>query len=149
MEEQMLNSEQPVQSTFSKALLTSVFVGIIATLACLAFNIWFRGYTEFQLSTLINVSSLIFSVNIIFVLIGVAYYGCIRASRKGDIIFEAILLTGMILCIWKAGAIDRTDNLQLNMEFRNLLKGVILIMSIAALSIPLLFHNKNFEKHII
>lgn len=141
--------EQPLQFTFSKAVLTSVFSGFVATVICLIFNIWYRGTSGFQPSSIINVSSLIFSINILFAVIGVAYYGFIKAFPKGDIFYFIVFALVIAFCIWKTAGVDRTGNPEENVEFRTLLDGLIIICGVGSLSIPILFHNKSFEKHVI
>jgi len=140
--------EQMLQSRFSKGLLTGVFAGFAATVICLIYNAWYRGSSGFQLSGIINVSSLIFAINTVFLFIGVLY-GFINTLKKGDILFVILFLLIIVFCIWKTEGVQRTDNQQLNTEFRQLLLGVVLITGIAVLSIPVLFHSKKFEEHVI
>ena len=54
------------KSVFYRALMTSVFVGIIVTLLTLFFDLIFVESLHFPLSSIINVSSLIFAVNFLF-----------------------------------------------------------------------------------
>jgi hypothetical protein len=141
--------EQSLQFTFSKAVLTSVFAGFVATVVSLIFNIWYRGSSGFQPSSIINVSSLIFSINILFAIIGVTYYGFIKAFPKGDIFYFVVFALLIAFCIWKTAGVDRTGDPQENVEFRTLLDGLIIICGVGGLAIPLLFHNRVFEKHVI
>lgn len=141
--------EQTLQFSFSKAVLTSVFAGFVATVVSLVFNIWYRGTSGFQPSSIINVSSLIFSINTLFVVIGVAYYGFLKTFPKGDIFYFIVFALLIAFCIWKTAGVDRTSDAQENVEFRTLLDGVIIICGVGIFAIPLLFHNKVFEKHVI
>ena len=81
----------------TKAILTAVFVGFVATLVCIFFNVIFVESTGFPLHTLINVSTLIFGVNTIFFAIGFFYYGLMQVKR-GELMFIilALLLTAFI-----------------------------------------------------
>jgi len=144
-----MTQEQPMGGAFSGALLTGVFAGFAGTIICLAFNIIYRDETGYLPSILINVSSLIFAVNILFVFIGLAYFACIRYLPKGDVFFEGlfILLTVAGL-LWTAG-LHRSDNALVNHQFRGLLSGVIIILGICTVAMPVLYHNKGFRKHVI
>lgn len=138
------------KSTFYRALMTGLFVGIIDTLICLLFNLFYRESTGFSPSAIVNVATLIFFINLLFPLIGIIYNGFLKASRKGEIgfIILFILLTG--LCIWLAEGVNRTDDATLNTEFRTLLLGIVLVLGLsAAFLLPYLFHNRNFEKHVV
>jgi hypothetical protein len=55
-----------------------------------------------------------------------------------------------VLLVLKVKGVVRTDDIQLNIEFRELLSGIIIITGIGiAILIPFLFHNKGFRKHVI
>jgi integral membrane sensor domain MASE1 len=141
---------QPYQTRFSKAILTGLFVGIFATLICLAYNIYYRETTSFPLASLINVSSLIFAVNLLFLVVGLVYYACIKTFKKGDLVFIVLFVLLTIFFTWKGDQVYRTDNHILNMEFHHLLVPMILIMGISAIvGIPLLFHSRKFEENVL
>lgn len=136
------------QSPFSKAVLTSVFVGLFATLICLVYNIIFRESTGYRPADFINVSSLIFAVNLIFLVVGLIYFFFLRAFKKGDVAFEILFGLLIIFCVWKA-AHAHMQNPTLTSEFRTLLIGVIVVMGIGIELVPLLFHNKKFEDAVL
>ncbi len=138
------------KSRFYQSMMTGFFVGFFATVICLAYNIIYRGSTGFPLSSFINVSSIIFLVNILFPVIGIVYYGFITAFKKADIVFVILflLLTGFFA--WRTELVRRTADHLLNAEFRNLLLGIVLIIGIsAAVFIPLLYHSKKFKETIL
>jgi len=138
------------QSPLSKALLTGLFAGFTATVFCLIYNLIYRESTAFSLSDIINVSSLIFAVNLVFLVIGAIYYGLIKSFRKGELIFIVVFALLTIFFAWKAEGVQRSANELLNSEFRQLLLGVVIIMGVsAAVLIPFLFHNKKFEEHVL
>ena len=138
------------QSTFSKTLLTSVFVGFVATILCLAFNIIYRESTGFQLSDIINVSTLIFGVNLVFVVIGAVHFVLVKNFKKGEVIFIGLFAILTLLGIWGAETAHRTMDAVQNNEFRQLLLGTVLIMGIGASFLtPYLSHNKTFQEHVI
>ena len=138
-------------TTFSKALLTGVFAGISATFICIIYNVIFRDETSYQLFTFINVSSLIFGVNIAFMLIGVIYYWFIKyGKRTGEWLYIAVLALITIFGILKTSGIQRTDDLAANIQFHHLFIAMILIWGItASIGIPVMFHSKKFEEHVL
>lgn len=136
------------QSPLSKAILTSVFVGFFATIVCLIYNIIFRESTGYKPADYINVSSLIFAINLIFLLVGLLYFLFLGFSKRGDIVFEVLFGLLILFCVWKAGHAHMINS-TLTSEFRTLLLGVIIIMGIGIELVPLLFHNKKFEETVL
>jgi uncharacterized membrane protein len=136
------------QSPFSKAILTSVFVGFFATLVCLIYNIIFRESTGYLPADFINVSSLIFAVNLIFLIVGLLYFFFLRSFKKGNLVFAVLFGLLIIFCAWRA-AHAHMENPTTTSEFRELLVGVIIIMGIGIELVPLLFHNKKFEEAVL
>lgn len=137
------------KSVFYRALMTAVFVGIFTTILTLFYDLLFVKVIKFPLSVIINVASLIFFVNILFLVIGFIYYGFLRLFRKGDLVFviASVLLT--IVLVIAAEGVHRTDDPTVNSEFRNLLAGIIILIGIATAVIPLLFHSKKFEEYVL
>lgn len=137
------------QSPLSKAILTSVFIGFFATILCLIYNIIFRESTGYKPADFINVSSLIFAVNLIFLVIGLIYFFLLRSFKKGDVIFEIVFALLIIFCAWRASYAHMENSRVLSSEFRTLLIGTIIIMGIGIELVPLLFHNKKFEDAVL
>src|SRR5690606_6791733 len=138
------------KSVFYRALMTSVFVGIIVTLLTLFFDLIFVESLHFPLSSIINVSSLIFAVNFLFLVAGLIYYACLQISRKGDIVFIALFLLLTSFLVWRVQDVMRTEDEHVNEQFRQLLSGIILIVGLsAAIAVPFLFHNKKFEDNVL
>lgn len=136
--------------TLSKALLTGLFVGIIATVICMIYNISYRDHTRFPLSDVINVSSLIFVINLIFLLIGAVYYGFLKMVKKGDLAFIIVFVLLTIFLAWRATSVHRSDDPIYNMEFHHLLLAMIGITGIfASFGIPFLYHNKAFRRSVL
>ena len=131
------------QIPFGKIFLTALFAGIIATTVCLGYNIWFRLSTYYGPSDFINVSSIIFIVNILLLMAGIAYYAIKSWSRRGDLIYTLLFLLIVPFCIWKTMGIHRFTDLKLNGEFIKLLGGTILIIGIAMLCIPYMYNHKK------
>lgn len=136
------------QSPFSKAVLTAVFVGFFATIVCLIYNIIFRESTGYQPADYINVSSLIFAINLIFLVIGILYFVFLRSFKKGDVVFEILFAVLTIFCAWRADQ-AHMQNPTLTSEFRTLLIGTIIIMGIGTVLIPFFFRNKKFVDAVL
>jgi hypothetical protein len=134
---------------FYRSLMVAVFVGILTTLLTMFYDLLFVDVFKFPLSAIINVASLIFAVNLIFLVIGPVYYAFITLFRKGDILFIAVFILLTAFLVWKAEGTHRTDDPVVNMQFRNLLAGIIILIGLSALCIPFLFHSKKFEKHVV
>ena len=135
--------------TFSQTLITGVFVGYIATIFCLVYNIIFRDRTGFPLSDFINVSTIIFLVNLIFPVIGIIYYGIITAFKRADLVFDILCVVVLAFCIWKTETVHRTAEAHLNAEFKTLLLGIVIILGIGSFLIPVLYHNKRFKEAVL
>ncbi|MDO6432059.1 hypothetical protein Q4E93_15765 [Flavitalea sp. BT771] len=144
-----MSQEQSMGGDFSGALLTGVFAGFAGTIICLVFNIIYRDDTGFLPSAIINVSSLIFAVNILFVFIGLAYFLCVRYLPKGDIAFEVIFLLLTLVCLLGTSGVHRSDDAVVNHQFKGLLMGVIIILGICCAAMPVMFRNKRFREHVI
>jgi hypothetical protein len=132
-------------SLFSKAILTGVCVGFFSTIVCLVYNIIFRESTGYSTTEYINVSTLIFAVNLMFLIIGVLYFIFLRWFKKGNLIFEIVFALLTLFCAWRAVQVH-LDTRTTTVEFRELLVGVIVILGIGAALIPLLFHNRKFHE---
>jgi p-aminobenzoyl-glutamate transporter AbgT len=143
-----MNSDH-VRTPFYRATLTALFVGIMATLLCLGYDIFYRDETGFSLSTIINVSSIIFLVNLIFLIVGVIYSMLISALKKADAVFVLAFLIIILFCIWGATGIVRSSNHEETVQFRGLLIGILVIMGIGVAAIPYLFHNRKFEETVL
>ncbi|OJW57702.1 MAG: hypothetical protein BGO55_09090 [Sphingobacteriales bacterium 50-39] len=135
--------------SFSGTLLTGVFAGFAGTILCLAYNIIYRDDTGFLPSAIINVSSLIFAVNLLFVFIGLLYFVCLRWLPKGDIVFEALFVLVTIALLMATSGVHRSDDAVVNHEFKGLLSGIIVILGLCSVAMPVLFHNKGFREHVI
>lgn len=137
-------------SPFYRALMTGLFVGIIDTLICLVYNLVFRNSTGFQLSDIINVSSLIFFINLLFPIIGMLYNGFLKWFKKGDLVYVVVFLVLTAFLAWRSEVVYRTSDQIQNHEFRILLLGIVLILGVsAAFLVPYLFHNKKFEENVV
>lgn len=135
------------KSKFYQALITGFFVGFCATVLFLAYNIIYRDATGFPLSTFINVSTIIFMVNLIFPAIGIIYYGFITAFKKADLAFIILFVVLTAILLWRSEEVHRTGNHLLNKEFRTLLSDIVIILGIShQCSFRYCFIAKNSRK---
>lgn len=134
---------------FSKAMMTGLFVGIIDTLICLAYNIGYRYVTGYFPAELINVSSLIFIVNLTMLVMGLVYYVLGRLLPKGDFVYLVFILLLTAFLAWKSAEVVRFNDAHLDSGFHGLLTGIVLILGISSAFIPLLYHNRKFIENVI
>lgn len=135
---------------FTRSLLTSVFAGIVATVVCLFFDVFYREGTNYHPADLINVSSLIFGVNLIFAVIGAIYYFFVRSGKSAEIAFIVIFFALTALCIWKVTGANMWPDAKENSEYRTLFSAIIGIMGICAfVLIPFFYHSKKFEEAVV
>jgi len=129
-------------------MLTGLFIGIIDTLICLAYNIGYRDFTGYAPSTLVNVSSLIFAVNLLLLLTGMVYFLFRKVFGGKDYIYVvlAVLFTGFLA--WKTEIGHRFADATVNAESKGLLLGIVLILGVSAISLPFFFRSRFFEKHV-
>jgi hypothetical protein len=86
----------------------------------------------------------------LFPLIGMIYYWFITKFKKADIVFVIVFLLLTAFFAWRAELVRRTDDHSLNIEFKNLLLGIVLILGISAfVFIPLLYHSKKFREIVL
>ena len=129
--------------------MTGLFVGIIDTLICLVYNIAYRNITGYIPSSLINVSSLIFGVNLLLLLIGIVYYFFLWAFKRGDVVFEVVTVAATVWLVWTTAGLTRFDNARLDSEFRGLLGGIVLIVGVSTACIPFLYRSRRFLDAVI
>ena len=140
----------PYQSVFTKSLLTAVFAGIFTTVICVIFDVVYRQETGFPYHELINVSTLIFSVNILFAIIGLIYYFFIKYMKRGEIFYIIFCVVITLYLILLVSESHRSDTPLWNKEFHELLDAMIIIMGLAAaVGVPVLYHSKRFEKEVL
>ncbi|HVS97856.1 MAG TPA: hypothetical protein VHE54_15280 [Puia sp.] len=134
---------------FHRAMMTGLFIGIIDTLICLAYNIGFRNYTGYIPSALINVSSLIFMVNLTMTVVGILFYVFHRNLKQGDTVFFVFFLALTAFLAWKITGIHRFDDSHDNSSFKGLLGGIVVIMGLSGACLPFLFRSRKFVDAII
>jgi hypothetical protein len=142
--------DSPYQTRFSDVVLTSVFAGFVATLLCFVYYLTYKEITDYPFSSLLNVSSLIFGVNTLFVTIGCIYYLFIYYFRRGELVHIAVSALLTVVAIWFASTAHRSDNALLNSEFHQLLIGILVIVGVmSTIVLPLMYHSKKFHESIL
>jgi len=137
------------ETLFSRAMMTGLFIGVIDTLICLAYNIGYRDMTGYAPSALINVSSLIFAVNLLLLLIGMIYFVFLKLFGKKDFVFVIVFLLLTLLAVWQTETGHRFKDQVVNTDFKGLLLGIVLITGLTATAIPFFFHSRFFEKYVL
>lgn len=138
------------QTPFTKAFLTALFAGIITSIICLIYNGVYRDQTGLEPTDIINVGTIIFAVHIIFLLLGILFYLFRLWKKTGETLYIVALLLLTAFLSWKSEGVVRSSNHDVTIEFRGLLLGIVLIIGISAsVVVPMLFHNKSFEKNIL
>lgn len=142
--------DSPYQTRFSDVVLTSVFAGLVTTILCMIYYLGYKEVTGYPFSSLLNVSSLIFGVNTLFVTVGCVYYLFIYYFKKADLVHIIFFVLITAAAVWFASTTHRSDNSFLNGEFHQLLIGLLIIMgAVATIGLPLLYHNKKFHETVL
>lgn len=129
--------------------MTGLFVGIIDTIICLTYNIAYRDISGYEPSALINVSSLIFAVNLLLLMIGLLYFVFARFLGKGDAIFTIFMVLLTIFLFRQIEVGHRFTDYALNVGFRGLIGGILIILGVSAAAIPFLSRSRFFEKYVL
>jgi hypothetical protein len=147
-----MEDEIPGESSpFFRAMMTGLFVGFAACIVCLLYNLIYRDAGNYFPSLIISVSSLIFGVNLLFLIIGVIFAAFVNARRKGETIYTILFLVLTVLAVIAALHSHRTTgDAYMNGRFRGLLTGVVVILGLsAAVAVPICYHSKGFHKHFV
>ena len=137
------------ENVFTRAMLTGLFIGVIDTVICLAYNIGYRKFTGYAPAALINVSSLIFSTNLILLLIGMLYFVFIRLFGKRDMVFITVFILLTLFLIWKADTGHRFEDYALNQGWKGLILGVVTILGVSAAVLPFCYRSRFFDKYVL
>lgn len=138
-------------SSFSRALMTGLAIGIAATILCLLYNLFYRydATSEFVSSDFVNVSSTIFGVNIIFVVFGLILAAVVRAGRVAEIVYALVFVVLTIVGVVAALHVHPSIYADQNQRFHGLLAGMIIIVGAGAALLPFFYHNKGFKQHVL
>jgi hypothetical protein len=131
------------QSYLSKTVLAGVFAGIAGTLMNLGYDFIFRMRTEFPLSQVVNVSTIIFSTMLFFTVAGVVYFFLSRV-KKGELLYIVLLLALGALSMKGVAGVNRSPIALISEEFRYLIFGILGInFLLATFGIPYLMHHQH------
>jgi hypothetical protein len=136
-------------SAFFRAMMTGLFIGIIDTIICLAYNIGYRDVTGYLPSAIINVSSLIFAVNLLLTVIGIVYYFFIRFIRKADIVYFIVFLALTAWLMEKTLTAVRFGDRQLDSGWHGLMGGIVLIVGLSSACLPFFYRSSKFQDAVI
>jgi hypothetical protein len=134
---------------FTNAMMSGLFIGIIDTLICLAYNIGYRNFTGYAPSTLVNVSSLIFAVNLLLLMTGIVYFLFRRVFGSRDYVYIVMAVLFTAFLAWMTAMGHRFSDPTVNAESKGLLMGIVLILGTSAISLPYLYRSKFFEKYVL
>ena len=138
------------KTIFYRAFMTCVFTGLIGTFLCMLFDLSFVGLTNFPISSIINVSTLIFAINIAFLVIGAVYYWSVKYGRGAEFIYSGLFVLITIFMLLKISVFQRTSDMVINMQFRWLSSGIILILgTLSAIAVPLLYRSRKFDEYVL
>ena len=126
-----------------KPIMAGVFVGIIATVFNIFYDVMYRESTGFELSTIINVSTLIFGTLLLTLFAGSIYALLAQFLKKPALVFIIIFGLLAILCLRFALHVYRTDNPLENQEFHQLFVAIVTITGLATLCIPILVKKES------
>src|ERR1700759_4517243 len=110
---------------FTTTMLTGLFIGFVDTVIILAYNIGYRDFTGYAPSALVNVSSIIFAVNLLLLLTGMIYFLFTQVFHSKDYIYvlAALLFTGFLA--WQTEIGHRFTDPVVNAESKGLLLGIV------------------------
>jgi len=136
-------------SAFFKAMMTGLFIGIIDTIVLLAYNIGYRSETGYIPSEIINVSSLIFAVNILLTIVGILFFFFHRYIRGGDVVYTIFFLALTAWLAFKTFSSVRFGDAHLDRGWHGLMGGVVLVCGLSAACLPLLYRSEKFQDAVI
>ena len=143
--------EQDFKKTiFYRSFMTCVFAGLAGTVLCMFYDLAFVQMMKFPLSAIINVSTLIFAINIVFLVIGMLYYTAVALLKNGEPVYITLFILVTAFLLWKIQGFKRTDNPVINTQFRYLSSGIVIILGLlAAVIVPVLYRNKKFDEYVL
>jgi len=138
-----------IKNPFDKVIMAGVFEGLVLTVVLIIYHLIFVESTGFPYTQFINAPSLIFGINLLFLVIGPVYYGFTRLPKYGDLLYIVVFVLIAILLLLKVRDVHRMDNVYWNVVFRHLLSGLIILVVAAIIGLPFLLHSKKFRDAVI
>lgn len=149
MTAKLVKMQNAQENTFTDAIMTGLFIGIVDTLICLAYNIGYRDFTGYAPSMLVNVSSLIFAVNLLLLLTGMIYFLFRRVFGSRDYIYVVLCILFTVFLSWQTETGHRFADPVVNAQSKGLLLGIVLILGVSAILLPFFYRSRFFEKYVI
>jgi len=138
------------KSTFYRSFMTCVFAGLIGTVLCMIYDLAFVQIMHFPLSSIINVSTLIFGINIAFLVTGALYYWSVKYSKRGELVYSCLFVLLTVFMLLKIQGFERSSNTVINTQFRWLSSGIIITLgALAAIAVPFLYHSRKFDEYVL
>lgn len=137
------------QTPLSRYTLTGVLAGVLAVLVNFILDFWLRGATGYSLSGIVNVSTIIFG-SLIPATIGGLAYNMLHRLKGGDVIYITTFILLTALFAYLGSQIHRSDDRTTNMEFHELLIGMIVITGLfTSIVIPFFAKKPKYLDDII
>jgi hypothetical protein len=133
------------QTALSKSISSGLAAGYIAALICLTYDFIFRDISQFQLCSIINVSSIIFGSVLIPVIAGIIFFIMNKFIKGGNFIYMIAFTAITLLSIYGALNVQRSPDAHLTAQFRILLTGIIITIGVlSSYLIPYMFKKVSF-----
>jgi hypothetical protein len=137
------------KTAFYRSFMTCVFVGLIGTVLCMVYDLAFVQITGFPFSSIINVSTLIFAINILFLAVGMIYYWSVRLIRSGETIYVALFVVLTVFALIKIQGSHRSPDAAISAQFKWLSSGITLILGLLAMAVPALYRSRKFDDLVL
>lgn len=136
---------------FTRCILVSLFVGISAVYINLFVDMGFRYFTRYNLSSIINVSSIIMGCVILLLICGILYYGFrVWFKSSANIAFTIAMIAITGFASWKISGVVRSPIHAETVEFHELMISILSVNGLlAAFFIPLFYSKEKYLKQVI
>lgn len=125
---------------FTKALLSCVLTGIVATIANGLYDILFRSVTHYLLSVEFNFFSIALATMVTFIILGLIYFLFLRYLNGKA--FSITLIIVMIICVAITAFLHSDGNESAFYGNHGLIAGFIIVSGLLALTLlPYLYHH--------
>src|ERR1700754_3355990 len=110
----------------SRSLLGGVFSGMVATVICLVYSVFYERATNF-VAVSVNVSTIIFAVLILFVFSASVYHLLCVQLKLPTVVYILLYAAITFYCMLQTADIQSTDNPLSAKDLKGLLFGIELI----------------------
>jgi hypothetical protein len=115
----------------------------------MVYDLAFVQITGFPFSSIINVSTLIFAINILFLVVGMMYYWSVRLIKSGEIVYVALFVVLTVFALIKIQGSHRSPDATVSAQFKWLSSGIILILGLLAMAVPALYRSRKFDELVL